>query len=42
MTDSAFTKIFALLGGQLRTRRNKRDVRKTPEHIKAVVEAGPQ
>jgi hypothetical protein len=39
MTDSAFTKAFAVLGGQLRTRRNKRDMRKTLERIKAVVEA---
>lgn len=30
---------FAVLGGQLRTRRNKRDMRKTLERIKAVVEA---
>jgi hypothetical protein len=28
-----------MLGGQLRTRRNKRDMRKTLERIKAVVEA---
>jgi uncharacterized protein YndB with AHSA1/START domain len=39
MTDSVFTKVFAVLGGQLRTRRNKRDMRKTLERIKAVVEA---
>ena len=42
MNDSAFTKVFAVLGGQLRTRRNKRDMRKTLERIKAVVEADPQ
>ncbi len=39
MTDSAFTKVFAVLGGQFRTRRNQRDMRKTLERIKAVVEA---
>jgi hypothetical protein len=39
MNDSVFTKLFAMLGGQLRTRRNKRDMRKTLERIKAVVEA---
>jgi hypothetical protein len=39
MNDSLFTKLFAMLGGQLRTRRNKRDMRKTLERIKAVVEA---
>ena len=39
MTDSPFTKVFGVLGGQLRTRRNKRDMRKTLERIKAVVEA---
>jgi hypothetical protein len=39
MTDSAFTKVFAVLGGQLRKRRNIRDMRKTLERIKAVVEA---
>ena len=39
MSDSAFTKVFAVLGGQLRKRRNIRDMRKTLERIKAVVEA---
>src|ERR1700752_3383213 len=29
MSDNAFTKVFSLLGGQLRTRRNIRDMRKT-------------
>ena len=38
MSDSAFTKVFAVLGGQLRKRRNIRDMRKTLERIKAVVE----
>ncbi len=42
MNDSAFTKIFAVLGGQLRTRRNKRDMRKTLERIKGAVEATPR
>jgi hypothetical protein len=39
LTDSAFTKVYSLLGGQLRRRRNIRDMRKTLERIKAVVEA---
>ena len=39
LNDSALTKVFALLGGQLRKRRNIRDMRKTLERIKAVVEA---
>jgi hypothetical protein len=39
-TDDSFAmKLFGLLGGQLRTRRNIRDMRKTLERIKAVVEA---
>jgi hypothetical protein len=45
MSDSAFTKVFAVLGGRLRKRRNIRDMRKTLERIKAVVEApseGPE
>jgi len=42
MSDSAFTKVFAVLGGQLRKRRNIRDMRKTLERIKAVVEAPSQ
>ena len=42
LNDSAFTKAFAVLGGQLRKRRNIRDMRKTLERIKGVVEAGPQ
>jgi hypothetical protein len=41
MTDSLLTKIFGMFGGQLRTRRNRRDMRKTLERIKAVVEAPP-
>ena len=42
LNDSALTKVFALLGGQLRKRRNIRDMRKTLERIKAVVEAAPE
>jgi hypothetical protein len=40
MNEGLFTTIFGLLGGQLRRRRNIRDMRKTLERIKAVVEAG--
>ena len=39
MNEGLFTTIFGLLGGQLRRRRNIRDMRKTLERIKAVVEA---
>jgi hypothetical protein len=39
MPDSLFTKLFSMLGGQLRQRRNVRDMRTTLERIKAVVEA---
>ena len=39
MNDSAFTTIYSLFGGQLRRRRNIRDMRKTLERIKAVVES---
>lgn len=38
MTEGLFTSLFGLLGGQLRTRRNVRDMRTTLERIKAVVE----
>jgi hypothetical protein len=38
MPGSAFTKLFSVLGGQLRQRRNVRDMRTTLERIKAVVE----
>ena len=41
MTDGLLTKVFGMFGGQLRTRRNRRDMRKTLERIKAVVEAPP-
>jgi len=39
MPDSLFSKLFGVLGGQLRQRRNVRDMRTTLERIKAVVEA---
>src|SRR3954453_15314468 len=39
MPDSAFSKLFSILGGQLRRRRNVRDMHTTLERIKAVVEA---
>jgi hypothetical protein len=39
MSEGLFTTMFGLLGGQLRTRRNIRDMRKTLERVKAVVEA---
>lgn len=40
MTPGIFASVFSVLGGQLRTRRNVRDMRTTLERIKAVVEAG--
>jgi len=39
MTEGLMTTLFGVFGGQLRTRRNVRDMRKTLERIKAVVEA---
>jgi hypothetical protein len=39
MSEGLFTTLFGLFGGQLRRRRNIRDMRKTLERIKAVVEA---
>ncbi len=39
MNEGLFTTMFGLLGGQLRRRRNIRDMRKTLERIKAAVEA---
>ena len=39
MPDSLFSKLFSVLGGQLRQRRNIRDMRTALERIKAVVEA---
>ncbi len=38
LDDSFAMKLFSLFGGQLRRRRNIRDMRKTLERIKAVVE----
>jgi hypothetical protein len=38
MNEGLFTTLFGLFGGQLRRRRNVRDMRKTLERIKAVVE----
>ena len=38
MSEGLFTTLFGLLGGQLRVRRNIRDMRKTLERIKVVVE----
>jgi hypothetical protein len=39
MNEGLFTTLFGLFGGQLRRRRNVRDMRKTLERIKTVVEA---
>lgn len=39
MNEGVFTTLFGMFGGQLRRRRNVRDMRKTLEGIKAVVEA---
>jgi uncharacterized protein YndB with AHSA1/START domain len=39
LTDNILTKVFGLLGGQLRTNRNKRDMLRTLERVKAVAEA---
>jgi hypothetical protein len=39
MTKGVMTTLFGLFGGQLRTRRNNRDMRTTLERIKAVAEA---
>jgi Polyketide cyclase / dehydrase and lipid transport len=39
MNEGLFTTLFGLFGGQLRRRRNVRDMRKTLERIRAVVEA---
>jgi Polyketide cyclase / dehydrase and lipid transport len=38
MNEGLFTTLFGLFGGQLRRRRNIRDMRKTLERIKKVVE----
>lgn len=39
MTEGLMTTVFGIFGGQLRTRRNKRDMAKTLNRIKDVVEA---
>ena len=39
MSEGLLTTLFGLFGGQLRQRRNIRDMRKTLERIKAVVES---
>jgi hypothetical protein len=39
MNEGLMTTLFGLFGGQLRKRRNIRDMRKTLERIKAFVEA---
>ncbi|WP_197377352.1 SRPBCC family protein [Mycolicibacterium baixiangningiae] len=39
LDDSALMRLFAVVGGQLRRRRNNRDMRKTLERIRAAVEA---
>ena len=39
LDDSFAMKLFSVLGGQLRRRRNVRDMRKTLERIRDVVEA---
>ena len=39
LTDSILTKVFGVLGGQLRTNRNKKDMLRTLERVKAVAEA---
>lgn len=42
LDESLPMKLFSLLGGQLRKRRNMRDMRTTLERIKVVVEAAGQ
>jgi hypothetical protein len=39
MPEGLFSTVFGIFGGQLRRRRNVRDMRKTLERIRAVVEA---
>jgi Polyketide cyclase / dehydrase and lipid transport len=39
MTEGVFTKLFGMFGGQLRTRRNIRDMTKTLNRIKAEIES---
>jgi hypothetical protein len=38
MNEGLMTTVFGIFGGQLRTRRNKRDMTKTLNRVKAVVE----
>ena len=38
LADNLFFKLFGVLGGQLRTARNKRDMLRTLERVKAVAE----
>ena len=42
MTEGLMTNLFGLFGGQLRKRRNIRDMTKTLERIKAVVETSAE
>lgn len=39
LNQNVLTKVFGIFGGQLRKRRNIRDMRKTLDRIKAVVES---
>ena len=39
LADNLFFKLFGVLGGQLRTARNKRDMLRTLQAVKAVAEA---
>ena len=39
MTEGVLTKLFGMFGGQLRTRRNTRDMTKTLNRIKAEIES---
>lgn len=41
MTEGLLATLFGIFGGQLRTRRNKRDMATTLHRIKAVVEGSP-
>lgn len=40
MTEGLLSTVFGIFGGQLRTRRNKRDMTTTLNRVKEVVEAG--
>jgi len=39
LADNVLTRIYGVLGGSLRTRRNQRDMRTTLERVKAAAEA---